>query len=51
MIEFIKKCNPNRIFTFHGHSARFAAKLRKAGYNAYPILEKSDNIAFILQII
>lgn len=39
MIEFINKCNPSKIYTFHGHSARFAAKLRKAGYNAYPILK------------
>jgi putative mRNA 3-end processing factor len=39
MIEFIRKCSPERIFTFHGHSARFAAKLRRAGYNAYPILK------------
>ncbi|MFT4309444.1 MAG: MBL fold metallo-hydrolase RNA specificity domain-containing protein [Candidatus Woesearchaeota archaeon] len=46
MIEFIRKCDPQRIYTFHGHSARFAAKLRKAGYNAYPIIKNQTILPY-----
>ncbi len=44
IIEFIKKVDPERIFTFHGFSNEFALKLKKAGYNAYSLDNKNRNI-------
>ncbi len=44
IIEFIKKVNPKKIFTFHGYSEEFSLKLRKAGYEAYNLNGKNKNL-------
>lgn len=37
LIDVVKRCNPEKIYTFHGFSADFAASLRKMGFDAEPI--------------
>jgi putative mRNA 3-end processing factor len=37
LIQVVRVCNPNKIYTFHGFSFDFAASLRKMGFDAEPI--------------
>jgi len=37
LVEVVKKCNPKKIYTFHGFARDFAACLRKLGFDAHPI--------------
>jgi putative mRNA 3-end processing factor len=39
LVEFVKKCNPEKIYTYHGFNVEFALDLRKAGFDAQPILK------------
>src|SRR3989338_3616621 len=34
LIDFVRKCNPDRVYTHHGPAHKFAVDLRKLGYNA-----------------
>ncbi len=37
LVEFVKKCNPNKIYTQHGYCAEFANHLKKIGFDASPL--------------
>ena len=37
LVDVVKRCNPDKIYTFHGFSADFASSLRKMGFDAEPI--------------
>jgi putative mRNA 3-end processing factor len=37
LIQVVRVCNPNKVYTFHGFSFDFAASLRKMGFDAEPI--------------
>lgn len=37
LIDFVKKCNPEMIYTHHGYAEEFAKDLRKLGFNAKPL--------------
>ncbi len=37
LIEFVKACNPKKIYTTHGYEEEFAHDLRKIGFNAFPL--------------
>jgi len=39
LIQFAIKCNPEKIYTYHGFSAELANDLKKIGYDAVPILK------------
>ncbi len=41
MIELVKKCDPDKIYTVHGFVNEFASDLVKMGYNAQPLTEHS----------
>ncbi len=38
LIQFAIKCNPEKIYTYHGFSVELAKDLKKIGYDAVPIL-------------
>ncbi|MCI0557661.1 MAG: MBL fold metallo-hydrolase [Nitrososphaera sp.] len=37
LVDAIKQCNPEKVYTFHGFAAEFARTLRKMGYDAEPV--------------
>lgn len=37
LIEFVRKCNPEMVYTHHGYAEEFARDLRKLGFNAKPL--------------
>ena len=37
LIEFVKACNPKKVYTIHGYEEEFAHDLRKIGFNAFPL--------------
>ncbi|MBX4196078.1 hypothetical protein KW805_00630 [Candidatus Pacearchaeota archaeon] len=37
LVEFVKKCNPDRVYTHHGYAHEFASDLRKMGFDAAPL--------------
>ncbi|MBX4211992.1 hypothetical protein KW787_00860 [Candidatus Pacearchaeota archaeon] len=37
LVQFVKKCNPDTIYTHHGYAREFADDLRKMGFNAAPL--------------
>lgn len=39
LVEFVKKCNPEQVVTFHGYSKEFARYLRNIGFKAFEISE------------
>lgn len=41
LVEYVESASPNKIFTMYGHSVTFAKFLRKLGYNAYALEEKT----------
>jgi putative mRNA 3-end processing factor len=40
LIHVVKKCNPKKIYTFHGFATDFSKTLRKLGFDAEPLSEK-----------
>jgi putative mRNA 3-end processing factor len=36
----VKKCNPEKIYTFHGFAERFAENLSLMGFDAEPLVRK-----------
>jgi len=40
LIHVVKKCNPKKIYTFHGFATDFSKSLRKLGFDAEPLSEK-----------
>lgn len=41
LLNLVKRCNPEKIYTVHGFVNEFAADLSKRGYNARPLKENS----------
>ena len=39
--DICKACNPDHIFTIYGSNVKFAAELRKLGYNATPLSKQT----------
>jgi putative mRNA 3-end processing factor len=37
LVDVVKRCNPDKIYTFHGFSEDFALSLRKMGFDAESI--------------
>ena len=44
LLELVKRCNPEKIYTVHGFVDEFAADLSKMGYDAQPLRENSLEI-------
>jgi putative mRNA 3-end processing factor len=44
LLEVVKKCNPRKIYTFHGFQEEFANYLVKLGYDAVPIKRGSSKV-------
>jgi putative mRNA 3-end processing factor len=40
LVQAVKQCNPDQVYTFHGFAAEFAQSLRKMGFDAQTIGEK-----------
>lgn len=38
LIQFVIRCNPEKIYTYHGFNVELAKDLKKIGYDAVPIL-------------
>lgn len=41
LLDLVKRCNPEKIYTVHGFVEEFAADLSKMGYDAQPLRENS----------
>ena len=41
LIELVKRCNPEKVYTVHGFVNEFASDLTKMGYDAQPLTENS----------
>lgn len=41
LVELVKKCNPEKIYTIHGFVEEFASDLVKMGFDAQPLKENS----------
>jgi putative mRNA 3-end processing factor len=41
LIDLVKRCNPEKVYTVHGFVDEFAADLSKMGYDAQPLRENS----------
>src|SRR5579872_2086433 len=41
LVNLVKRCNPEKIYTVHGFVGEFAADLVKMGYDAQPLREGS----------
>lgn len=41
LIDLVKRCNPDKIYTVHGFVDEFAADLSQMGYDAQPLRENS----------
>lgn len=41
LIEICNKCDPDQIYTIYGDNVRFAAELRKLGFNASPLSKQT----------
>lgn len=39
LVDFVKKCNPEKVYTHHGYAKEFSADLRKLGFDAQPLAE------------
>ena len=39
LLQFVMKCNPEKIYTYHGFNVELAKDLKKIGYDAVPILK------------
>jgi putative mRNA 3-end processing factor len=37
LVEAVKQCRPEKVYTFHGFAAEFARHLRSMGYDAQPV--------------
>lgn len=37
LVEAVRQCNPNKVYTFHGFAREFAKSLRKMGFDALPV--------------
>jgi putative mRNA 3-end processing factor len=42
LVQVVRKCNPKKVYTFHGFTIDFAKKLRKLGFDADPLLGKHE---------
>ena len=42
LVQVVRKCNPKKVYTFHGFTIDFAKKLRKLGFDADPLLYKEE---------
>jgi putative mRNA 3-end processing factor len=40
LVQVVRKCNPKKVYTFHGFTTDFAKTLRKLGFDADPLLDK-----------
>ena len=40
LVDAVKQCRPEKVYTFHGFAAEFAKSLRQMGYDAEPVGEK-----------
>jgi len=41
LVELVKRCNPEKIYTIHGFVEEFASDLNKMGFDAQPLKENS----------
>lgn len=46
LVELVRKCNPDKIYTIHGFVEEFANDLVKMGYDAQPLKENSLDAFF-----
>jgi putative mRNA 3-end processing factor len=37
LVDAVKKCNPDKVYTFHGFAGEFAKALQKIGFDAEPV--------------
>ncbi len=44
LLEVVKKCNPSKIYTFHGFEEEFANYLVKLGYDAKSVSKGSRTV-------
>lgn len=44
LISVVKKCNPEKIYTFHGFAESFAENLNLLGFDAEPLIRKRGKI-------
>jgi putative mRNA 3-end processing factor len=42
LVQVVRKCNPKKVYTFHGFTIDFARRLRKLGFDADPLLDKDE---------
>lgn len=45
LVEAVKQCNPEKVYTFHGFAAEFAGSLKKLGFDAQPIEKTKKGVA------
>jgi putative mRNA 3-end processing factor len=45
LIHFIVGCQPEKIYTYHGFAVEFAESLRKAGFDAEPLLKNQSKLS------
>lgn len=38
LVDYVRACDPEKVFTVHGFASEFASHLRKLGYDAEPVL-------------
>lgn len=44
LVHFVTACKPDRIYTYHGFAVEFAESLRKAGFDAKPLLKNQKRL-------
>lgn len=45
LISIVKRCNPSKVYTFHGYSIELASHLNKLGYDAEPLLKGNHRLS------
>ncbi len=45
LVDFVKRCNPSKVYTVHGFSEEFAAHLNRMGFDAEPLENPSGEEA------
>lgn len=45
LIELVKKCGPEKVYTTHGFASQFASRLRNLGFDAEPILSAQKSLS------
>ncbi len=45
LISLVKRCDPSKVYTFHGYSTDLAAQLNKLGYDAEPLVRDNYRLS------